>query len=242
MKTSLEGISEHQARFILDSIPASRRQTYLEIAGKNQNGNLDVLAARLYVWNGYLASVVDRTTGEVEVLLRNFMDEAFSSWNSRATSNGSPEWLVHPEGILAELIKPPGRKPLVDYAELSPSVDTPSHDDYVAGLTFGNWVHLLPKPHAGENNKRVQLWKQALEPSLDGANHLNRVSFQIHAMRAKEMRNRATHRRPLIKKVSDLQLTHQSCVELARAINPDMGEWLRDQKWIPLALQKSPLK
>lgn len=76
-----------------------------------------------------------------------------------------------------------------------------TQDDSLAGLTFGQWVHLLPKPHAGDRNARVVLWDEALEPNLSpyGQNSTNRRRFQSQALAVKELRNRATHRRPLVK-------------------------------------------
>lgn len=234
-------ITDNVAKEIMSALPQGRSDTYLNIARGNPRPSVreEVLAARLYVWNGYLASAVDRITGEVEVLLRNCMDEAFSQWNSSPAQGGSREWLCTPEGRLAEIVAPPEGRALVDWAHIETVEGAPLHDDYVAGLTFGNWVHLLPKPHAESNNPRVILWEEALRPRVQG---LNRVVFQQRAMAVKDMRNRATHRRPLIKDIDSLQEVHQNCVELAKAINPSLGVWLRDERWVPEALKKSPLK
>lgn len=241
MKLYSSEITSTEASAIMSALPEVRRNTYLEIAGRGSAGSseLQVLAARLYIWNGYLASVIDRATGEVEVLLRNCMNEGFVEWNSAHPQNGSREWLCYPEGELAKVVAPAGKKSLAEYAHLETVEGTPLHDDYVAGLTFGNWVHLLPKPHAQGNNPRVILWDEALSPRVQG---LNRVNFQKRAMFVKDMRNRATHRRPLVKDIIALEKTHQSCVELSRAINPDLGEWMRAEQWILGALKQSPLK
>ena len=236
-------VTEREAEIILTSLPDARKRTYLRIAEEHGTRAvpLGVMAARLYVWNGYLSAVVERTTGEIEVLLRNFIDQRFGEWNCRASKEGKREWLLAPEGILANLVSPKssGKKPLREYANLETVNGVPTHDDYVAGLTFGNWVHLLPKGHAGPKNIRVQLWEEALAPSLYRP---NRISFQKHAMRAKDMRNRASHRRPLVKELKEVELTHQSCVEIAAKINPEMGRWIREEKWIPRALGECPLK
>lgn len=239
MKVYSNEITSNEASAIMAALPDGRRNTYLKIAQKNSSLDPTIAAARLYVWNGYLASVVDRATGEVEVLLRNCIDEGFSEWNSAPQQNGSREWLLFPEGALSEIVTPAENKPLTEYAHLSTVQGAPVHDDYVAGLTFGNWVHLLPKPHAKENNPRVILWNEALEPRVRG---LNRVNFQKRAMFVKDIRNRATHRRPLIKDIRAIEKVHQSCVELSRAMNPELGEWIRNERWIPEALKQSPLK
>lgn len=239
MKVYSNEITSNEASAIMAALPDGRRNTYLGIAQKYSSSDLTIAAARLYIWNGYLASVVDRTTGEVEVLLRNCIDEGFSEWNSAPQQKGVREWLLFPEGELSEIVAPAGNRPLTEYAHLDTVEGTPVHDDYVAGLTFGNWVHLLPKPHAQGNNPRVTLWDEALEPRIRG---LNRVVFQKRAMFVKDMRNRATHRRPLVKDISALEEVHQSCVELSRAMNSELGEWIRNERWIPEALKQSPLK
>lgn len=75
MKLIQHELGHSEAETILGALPLPRRSTYLNLA--KQHGDtgtdIDILAAHLYVWNGFMASVVDRTTGEVEVLLRNFI-------------------------------------------------------------------------------------------------------------------------------------------------------------------------
>lgn len=214
--------------------------TYLQIAAEKgrSTSRSEVKAAQLYVWNGYLASVVDRLTGEVEVVLRNFIDPAFREWNSSNPRSGRSDWLEHPEAELSEIVSPKKGRSLISYAHLDSVVGTPVHDDFVAGLTFGNWVHLLPKKHAGERNSRVILWNEALSARLRNP---DRVSFQRNAMLVKDMRNRAVHRRPLVKHLALLERTHQSSVELISSVNSELGDWVKRERWIPSALQESPL-
>ena len=99
-------------------------------------------------------------------------------------------------------------------------------------------MHLLPKPHAGERNARVILWNEALEPNLSpyGQNSSNRRRFQGQALAVKELRNRATHRRLLVKDQNRIQNAHRDYIELLRAINPELGDWFKNQKWIPNVL------
>ncbi|MCQ9353043.1 hypothetical protein NQ015_08615 [Corynebacterium sp. 153RC1] len=230
-----------EANFILNALPSSRRKTYLDLANEHSRNSqeINLLAATLYVWNGYVASAVDRATGEVEIMLRNLIDKSFSTWNSAYPRSGSTEWILHPEGVLKDLVWPSGQKKLQHYADIRKESTAPTHDDYVAGLTFGNWVHLLPRNHATDRNSRVILWKEAIEPNTSA---MNMRSFQSAAMQVKNMRNRATHRRPIIKDINLLQSTHGNCIEIAKAIDPAVGTWLRNQRWIPDALAKNPLK
>ncbi|MBP3088386.1 hypothetical protein EML15_04390 [Corynebacterium sp. sy017] len=239
MKFLTHPLTEDRAKSILEALPPSRRNTYISIAQNHEKSTntISLLAAYLYVWNGYIASSVDRTTGEVEVLLRNFIDEKFSAWNNLQAESESFGWILHPRDELYEIVFPKNGKPLVKYADTHSVNGSPTHDDYVAGLPFGSWVHLLPKKHAKEKNARVILWEQALAPHLNVA---DRKAFQDAAMKVKDMRNRATHRRPLIKNLNELRETHRRCVEIARAINPNIGEWILEEKWIPQALREDP--
>lgn len=239
-------VSFEEASLILSALPEPRKDTYLGLADSYTSTDDErlVLAARLYIWNGDLASAVDRSAGEVEIQLRNFMDKAFIKWNTADPRNGSAEWLLYPKDELEEITKYGDGKTLVDNADVKTAGNNVTHDDYIAGLTFGQWVHLLPKPHATDTNARVILWKQALEPCLSKENPgvTNRVIFQQQAMSVKEIRNRATHRRPLIKNVNAVNDAHRDCIELLRAINPELGEWFKGRRWIPEVLSASPLQ
>ncbi|WP_235923124.1 hypothetical protein [Corynebacterium lizhenjunii] len=248
MKVLNHPLSERKAEAILTALPECRRETYLQIARESGiTTEVERLtAAQLYVWNGYLASVVDRLTGEVEVLLRNWLDKCLTEWNSHPDRGGSPNWIEYPEGVLGQIINPEGGTALKDRAHLGTVKGDPTHDDYVAGLTFGQWLHILPKPHAhSEENDRLKLWGEALEPLLPDPS-TDRVSFQRNAKIAKDMRNRATHRRPLIKDLNEglrsLNGVHKSCIELAKAINPEIGAWIQKERWIPDAIKQNPLK
>ena len=245
MHCSTNEVSAKEATLILGALPAPRKRPYLDLAAQYADSETEVLilAARLYIWNGDVAAAVDRAACEVEIQLRNFMDRGFSQWNTNPPRCGSPEWLLQPRGELATITTNKNGVALSSMAEIQPNIVAPTHDDYVAGLTFGQWVHLLPKPHAGERNARVILWNEALEPNLSpyGQNSTNRRSFQGQALAVKELRNRATHRRPLVKNQNSIQNAHRDCIELLRAINPELGDWFKDQKWIPNILAMSPM-
>lgn len=243
MKVCNQSITNELADSILAALPTPRRATYESEALKHgfEAERTPIAAARLYLWNGYLASVVDRTTGEVEVLLRNFMDKRLRLWNLEAGSGEAPTeaWLENPKSPLDELVFPKGKPPLKRFSHLSTVKGEPTHDDYIAGFTFGTWAHLLPKQHAGSNNTRLILWNEALLPGLDAST--DRVAFQGHVMKVKQMRNRATHRRPLVKDLGIVEQIHQSCIEVTRSIDPAIGAWLKGERWIPDALKLNPL-
>ncbi|PIS66658.1 hypothetical protein AZH46_10105 [Corynebacterium striatum] len=198
------------------------------------------LAARLYLWNSYLAATVQRTTGIVEVLLRNVIDTSFAQWNSGEPRCGSSEWIEYPEAELAKIVL--GRRNrsrgLASYSDVSSVRGIPTHDDLVAGL-FGSWVRLLPNKAAASNleNPRHVLWEEAIAP------HLYQDDWVVFTKRCAEVlrwRNRASHHRPLIFDLKAIANVHQACIETARMMNPGMGAWIKSERWILLALEKDP--
>lgn len=236
MEICTHTVNERSATLLLESIPSARIQIYKDIAGSGD----DVLAAELYLWNSYMAATVQRATGIVEVLLRNLINDAFSDWNSRCPQNGTRNWITSPIGKLQRIVFPSGGKSLKKHAHTNTVEGEPTHDDLVAGLPFGSWTQLLPhKGRQSAENPRYVLWKEALEPVLHQANE---TSFPQRARDLAFMRNRASHHRPLLSNLSKIEKTHQDCVEVATAINPGMGSWMRSEKWIPQALKLFPGK
>lgn len=233
MNISTHEITNHAAAVLLDTLPPPRCQVYRNLAGSRG----DIGAAELYLWNSYVASAVQRTTGMVEILLRNAIDSAFSQWN---IAHGGPcSWITDPVDKLAEIVTPPGKKPLSDWADLCTVNGNPTHHDYVAGLSFGSWTQLLPRHwHQNASNPRRVLWVEALAPNLHNADMTN---FSNRSRDLQVIRNRASHHRPLINAIPRLEKAHQDCIEIAKNINPQMGEWLRQEQWILNAVRKSPI-
>ncbi len=83
------------------------------------------------------AAIVDRTIGYVEVGFRNTIDRSIGRWNE--ARNGSREWFLEPCSDLDEIVRGMSRRSYISRDE------TPCHDDYVAGSTFGAWTALLPE-------------------------------------------------------------------------------------------------
>lgn len=219
---------------LLQSLPEPRRENYEQLAGLGGA----VLAAKLYLWNTYLAATVLRTTGVVEVQLRNTIDAGFSAWN--LSNGGTTDWITTPVRELAAFVAPPGRRPLSAYADIKTAGHYPTHNDYVAGLAFGSWTQLLPVPWArSESNPRNVLWEQALRPRLHNP---DKTVFASRAHALRTIRNRATHHRPLIFDVKAIEQVHQDCVEVTKMMNPQLGEWIRRERWILEALRRTPLE
>ena len=225
-------MSTATAQMVLSSIPEVRRRIYIDAAGSHEIG----LAAQLYLWNTYMSATVLRTTGIVEVQVRNRMDCALREWNE--CNGGSHRWIEEPVGELAKVVRPSGNKPLHKLADTTTVVGKPTHDDYVAGLTFGAWARLLPRPKVNESNPRLLMWNGALATALGAEDELPHVVI-AQLLRIVEMRNRAAHHRPLIE-LAALNRCHQDVVATLRRINEPLGRWMRNEKWIPQVVKCSP--
>ena len=142
---------------IIDSIGKPRFSTYLSAANGNKAKALD-----LYLWNAEAASAVMSTTGMVEIQLRNVLDKGLQDWNRKQPMSDpnrnhpyTTNWLKDPAPRLAQVISPSNKPPMWKSALKSmkdingiQTKTNPSHDDLVAGLTFGSWTSLLPHPSA----------------------------------------------------------------------------------------------
>lgn len=233
MKISTNPVTKTSAEIILGSLPEARRQRYMDLAG--QKGPL--VAAQIYLWNSYVAAAILRTTGFAEVQLRTVIDESFAEWNIQ--HGGTREWITDPVDLLATVVAQP-KRPLRSFADLKTAGPNPTHNDYVAGLSFGSWTQLLPTSHyQNDRNPRHVLWVEAIRPRLT---HADETNFSSRANSLRTIRNRASHHRPIISEENAVRQAHQDSVELCKMINPKLGEWLRRERWILEALNQSPLK
>lgn len=231
---------------IAAGISDARLSTYLSAA----NGNLSQ-ALELYLWNLKAAAAVLSTTAMVEVYLRNTIDKALKSWNLAQEYRTEPgrthpysqDWLEDPAPRIRNIVNPPRRASLKDKSQASMkdingqgTKSSPSHDDYIAGLTFGTWTSLLPHPTAGENNIRVVIWKSEL------SNYFSRPSTVVYywAQHLRYARNRASHLEPLLD-LQELQHFHRCAVRLLNALDPLAASWLAGQAFIPKVIAQRPL-
>lgn len=117
----------------------------------------------------------------------------------------------------------------------TPQRDLPTHDDYVAGTSFGSWAYLLPRPNAGNKNHRVILWNETFSTHF----HKNRDQIYIWVRALVFARNRASHLEP-VHKEDDLMKVHRTAIRLTNAFNPAGASWIAGQAIIPnLIKQKS---
>lgn len=231
---------------ISNQIGSSRFNTYLTAAkGKR------IKALNLYLWNLEVAAAIISTTSIVEVNLRNTIDEALKNWNSAQSyvlvpGRSTPydrDWLADPSPSLERVVAPP-RKPTLQQISRNSMKDingictkpNPTHDDYVAGLTFGTWTSLLPKPNAtSASNIRVRMWNEELK------NHFAHDRYKVYewANTVRYARNRASHLEPLLD-VEELKKFHRASVRLLNSMSPETADWVAGRELLPKAVREKP--
>lgn len=240
---------------ITKSLSDPRFSTYLKVSNGDRNRALE-----LYLWNIDMAGAIAATTGMVEVQLRNAIDNRLRIWNPSQqiapgrTSAYSTNWLQDPAPKLAQIISPPNRRPLWEEAskamvdlEGNPTKPTPNHDDLVAGLTFGSWLWLLPKPSVSpttKKNPRMHIWNHALKHAFqpraksDYAHESHATIYQW-ANIIRFARNRASHLEPFLQP-SEVVKVHRASLRLLNSINPAAASWLAGQNYILRTLDGRP--
>lgn len=129
----------------------------------------------------------------------------------------------------------------------NPNKPNPTHNDLVAGLTFGSWTSLLPSPTAKPtgNNARLRIWEEALQQHFKARDnnphgpYENRNAIYYWAHQIRYARNRASHLEPLLD-VNQLRLFHRVSIRLMYSMNPDAASWLAGQAYLPKVINEKP--
>lgn len=227
-------LTEFAADIVLRSVPEVRRQTYVDAVQPHDT----LAAAELYLWNSYMSATLLRATGIVEVQVRNRIDIGLREWNTR--NGGDEKWICDPVGILADIVKPASNKPLAKFANLSTTPEAATHDDYVAGLSFGSWIRLLPKKGIkSSENPRLLMWDEVFRGVLGQPKGHPPAVTSDQLFRLLKLRNRAAHHRPLLDTTA-LQVCHQDVLEVLGRFDRPLKQWMQNEKWIPRAVQAMP--
>lgn len=221
-------------------IPPARFQTYLDAGGSLHK------AVELYFWNMEAASAVTQLSGWVEVLLRDTIDRRLQEWNFG--HGNSYEWITQPAAPLQHIVRktppkywqPTPMNPLwKDWweARAECTSSNPGHNDLVAGLSFGTWTSILPSPKATSvKNARLAIWSSALSGGFGGQPH---AAIYRWAHEIRDMRNRASHLRPMLD-TARLMTFHKYSIRLLRSIDEDFGQVVAGLALIPNVVKSKP--
>lgn len=253
---ALHGPATAAATALEHAISSDRYASYLAAAAGNPH-----LARELYVWDRDLAGAIMADLAIVEVGLRNAMHHALTNeWGAfwyecadvelddRSCNQLATAWNHLPRAVRNNPTGPdvPGR--------------------LVAQCTFGFWVNLLDAgDHAGRSPRRYRtdyekLWRPALRKAFPGgrvevANDPDPAARFVRswthgvAKRVNVLRNRVAHHEPLHNgfplpgqhaRRTPAQ-AHDDYLKLARMIDRDLAEWIRQDTDVPDLLNDRPV-
>lgn len=203
---------------LLDALSADRFSTYLR--ERPDPGQ----ALELYEWNASVSAAVMHLTGLIEVPVRNAMDSALRDWYARRSTG---EWWD--SGRLDD-------RGARDIGEARRRAGGRAHHGrVVAELNFGFWRYLAARRYL------TTFWIPAIDHgfSTPGASPEQRRGWVERRLRNLQfVRNRAAHHEPLF--LRDLARDARMAFELADAVHPDVGTWVREQCTVMTVLACRP--
>jgi hypothetical protein len=207
-----------------DRLTAERLGSYVAAA----DGDL-VAAFALYEWNMRASAGVLTTTGIVEVIVRNAMDQQLRGWAT--ARRRASTWLD-----LAPLDEQ-GRRDIAKARQRATrqGYEPEVHGKVIAELNFGFWRYLAASRYL------TSLWVPALHQAFPrGPRDLRtrRKEVERRLQQLMFVRNRAAHHEPIHRR--DLMRDHDWAVELLSWIDDDCAAWLEAQSPIPDLSDRQP--
>lgn len=181
-------------------------------------------ALALYEWNAEVSGALGTTLGHLEVLLRNAMHDALTTWST--ARHGEPRWYLDPGGLLtADAARD------VDTARRRATRDgrPETSGRVVAELTFGFWRYLVASRY--ERTLWLDCLRQAF-PELRGRGMRRDVSNAVRDLHL--ARNRMAHHEPMFNRsINDLRT---EALRVAGWICPVSRLWIDAQCRVPQLL------
>jgi len=207
-----------------------RLGSYLVAAG----GNV-AEAVELYDWNVSVGAAFHEDIGRLEVVLRNALDEALTSYG---TGQGwSAIWYRRNQLFPGKH----GRRAIEDIAtarrRATRSGRAETHGKVIAELTFGFWRYLCTPTYL------TSMWVPALAAAFprhpDAADpRAVRRDVEDRIQRVHFLRNRVAHHEPIHQR--SLQRDHDGLLEVIGWVDSDAEEWLRRASRVSSTLAARP--
>lgn len=234
--------TEHP-RELIGMLSVPRMKRYLELTNNSEQD-----ALRLYRWNIEMSAELYRSLHVVEVVLRNAIDSALSTWNSKLEETGyTADWISNPASLIQNVIgrdiapanvrARAARRRRTNGAE---AAENPSRDDVLAQFTFGTWRYCLPRENRKRGAAARRLWWEALAPAFpylprdDNGLDLARNVTQLY-----DVRNRVAHLEPVLSG-DENRRSHQHIVYVLNAVHPVVGTWYNSHQVITKLLREKP--
>jgi hypothetical protein len=197
-------------------LSGARIAPYRRLAGAALPG-----ALKLYAWNGELAAAWWTVISDVEILIRNAMNDQLVSWAK--AKYGDPRWYLDHGGVLSfearEAIQSARRRATRDGRP-------EAMGQVVTGLSFGFWRFLLTARY------ERSLWIPALRKSFPGLigrgmrAEVHQGMFALH-----ELRNRIAHHEPIHNR--PLEDLHGVALRVAAWVCRDTATWIQVRSRVP---------
>lgn len=200
------------------------------------DGNLR-RALILYEWNSVAASAFFELLADVEVVVRNSVNEQLAAWSARCGFR-SP-WFENEHGLLhREAV----RDIETAHARLKRKANTKGPDgsvrattpgDLICELNFGFWRFLLTKQY------RTTLWPAALVNAFPELPPSEAPRLSSAMQRLHDLRNRIAHHEPVHRRRLDLDLA--DCDFVLRSICPETARWAASRERVTVTLSNRPI-
>jgi hypothetical protein len=181
-------------------------------------------ALRLHRWNTAVSAALFEDLANVEVVLRNALDERLQAWH--VARHGSGDWWDDPDRVLE-----PQRHE--DVAIAKARLTKPAtHGRILAELNFGFWRFLLSRRY------EATLWTPILRHAFPRLTPPRRGEIGDRLQRLNRLRNRIAHHEPVHALV--LQSLHEDCLFVAAAICDVTEDWVRRTSRVQATLAIRP--
>ena len=205
-------------------LTAERLSSYDLAAGGDRR-----LAFSLYEWNMEAAAVVMTTTGMVEVIVRNAMDQQLRRWTQRRRDGRS--WFDE---------APLDLRGIADVAQARDRAThrgrrAEIHGKVIAELSLGFWRYLAASRYL------TSLWIPALGHAFAGSPRAlteRRVAVEQDLFKLHFVRNRAAHHEPIHRR--NLLADHDAALRVTGWISPECSAWIADRSAIPRIVLERP--
>lgn len=231
---------------VIDALHRSRMRPYLDATQQNEKR-----ALALYRWHSELTAACQPVLGATEVILRNAMDRRLQDWNNEETG-GTHSWLLSDPVAPLRSLSAGKRKEANERARKAFKNRPTSHrrygqaithDDVLAQVTFGLWKELLPnhQPGAGnttENNNRMRLWREALEPTFPNVNDPDGETTFWRVAHVHSLRNRVSH----MESILDIDVLDiiQDSFDLLKSIDQGVANWITGASKVKTVFRDKP--
>lgn len=204
-------------------LTAERLRSYLRAV----DGDLP-RALLLYEWNIEASAAVIATTGMVEVIVRNALDQNLSSW---ASERQASSWFD---------IVPLDQRGAGDVARARDRATRNGrvperHGKVVAELSFGFWRYLTASRY------HAALWVPTLHkafPYGDEDIRERRMRVERYLSNLMLVRNRAAHHEPIHRR--NLPADLRAAIKLTSWVHPDAGAWVADRSRMDSVMRDRP--